>query len=276
MAELTADLVYWISEREGILQRRMAGMAPPWSADPIFQTVRFCNVHREDDAVTKWIREHWNKASDPAWKFVLGRMVNLPESLQELLNAEPYNAKEFMIQTWKSNLKMRRDQGNKVFTSAYTISTCGKKMDKLDYVFDVVVAAVAEMGEPEYRSLQACHENLMCIDGLGSFLSAQVIADMKNTPGHPLENAPDWWTFSAPGPGSLRGLSWWRKWPITAKHYASTLADCRRAVDPLVPSWISPISDQDFQNCLCEFSKYCKVKYLNGHVRNRYVANHTS
>jgi len=41
-------------------------------------------------------------------------------------------------------------------------------------------------------------------------------------------------------------------------------------VDPRIDPSVPRISNQDFQNCLCEFSKWCKVKYLGGHVRNTY------
>jgi hypothetical protein len=244
-------------------------MSPPYSADPIFQTVRFCNVHREDDKVTKWIREYWNKGSDPAWKFVLGRMINLPESLGALIaDCAPND-----IQSMKHRLKMRRDGGHKIFTSAYTISTCGKKMDKLDYVFNVIEDVRKQEDWLVSDTLAMTHEQLICIDGLGSFLSAQVLADMKNTTGHPLESAPDWWSFVASGPGSIKGLEAYFGERVTHTTFGKFFDACRREVYPLIPEYIPKISNQDFQNCLCEFSKYMRVKLTNGHVRNRYTAN---
>ena len=45
---MIADLAYFITERYAIKLRREAGVEAPWSADPVFQSVRFCNVHRED------------------------------------------------------------------------------------------------------------------------------------------------------------------------------------------------------------------------------------
>ena len=195
---LTSELAYWINERYHTKQKREAGLARPWSDDPVFQTTRFCNVHREDDAVTKWIRKNWNRPDDPAWKFVLGRMINLPETLEGCL---PWDRLEDL----KEQIKDHRSAGNKVFTSAYTISTCGKKMDKLDYVFDWVVRAVCEAGEPDYHTCQSTFECLRNIDGLGSFLSAQVVADMKNTLGHPLSDR-------LPARRSLRSHARWWHW----------------------------------------------------------------
>lgn len=262
-----ADLAYWITERYSILLRRIEGMSPPYSSDPIFQTVRFCNVHREDDRVTKWIRKYWNQPDDPAWKFVLGRMINLPESLEKLIGQDHVNMKGI--------LKFRRDVAKeKVFTSAYTISTCGKKMDKLDYVFDVI-DDVSHLGWPLDTGgleLMDVHRWLMAVDGLGSFLSAQVLADMKNTKGHPLWHAIDWWSFVAPGPGSIKGLEAYFERRVTPTTFSRDFDECKREVSPLIPDYIPKISNQDFQNCLCEFSKYMRVKLSNGHVRNHYRA----
>jgi hypothetical protein len=270
MTHRTADLAYWIQERHNIKERRESGMLRPWTADKIFQTVRFCNVHREDDRVTSWIRDYWNHGHDPAWRFVVARMLNRIQSLAAVRNC-------VSLVDMKQVLKDRRARGEKIFTSAYTISTCGKAMDKLDYVFDVIEEVrkhEAQLGEFEFSCCEGALDGLTMFDGLGSFLGAQVIADMKNTVGHPLAEAPDFWTFSAPGPGSLRGLSWYfhdKPTGVTASRYADALRLCRVEVDPLIPAAIPRISDQDFQNCLCEFSKYMKVAHDPlAHVRNKY------
>jgi hypothetical protein len=274
MSHLTADLAYWIQERYNVKQRKESGISKPWSGDNIFQTVRFCNVHREDDKVTKWIRVNWNKAGDPVWKFVLGRMINLPESLAGCL---PWNT----LADMKEQLLDHRSRGHKTFTSAYTISTCGKAMDKLDYVFDWVCQRVKDQDQTQvmYESCQSMQNWLTQVDGLGSFLAAQVVADMKNTSGHRLTDAPDFWTFSSPGPGSLRGLSWYlynEPTGVTSSYYDAAFNVCRRETDPLVPDYIPRISDQDFQNCLCEFSKFMKVKRdPRAHVRNKYPGDRT-
>lgn len=276
MTHLTAELAYWINERESIRAKRLQGLPAPWSADPIFQNVRFCNVHREDDTVTQWFRNYWNKPDDPAWKFVLGRMINLPESLEEI-KALPLQTNNWhQLDIAKEVLKQCRTLGRKIFTSAYTISTCGQKMDKLDYVFGVV-AAVKKMEDdgstPSYDSLKDCAEDLACVKGLGTFLAGQVIADMKNTIGHPLNRAPDWATWSVPGPGSLRGLSWYfygQPSGVTPVGYDRHIRACHEETMPLVDKQVAAIGMQDFQNSLCEFSKYTKVKMdPKAHVRNR-------
>ena len=52
-----APLFYWVRTREDIRKRKAMGLRQDsWTLDPIFLEWRFCNVRREDDRVTEWIR----------------------------------------------------------------------------------------------------------------------------------------------------------------------------------------------------------------------------
>ena len=87
MYERLDDFLYWISERECIRIRKAAGDPKPWSNDPVFQTAYFCNVHREDDKVTKWIRRNWtchDTVSRHLVAMALARFVNKPKTLEAL------------------------------------------------------------------------------------------------------------------------------------------------------------------------------------------------
>lgn len=266
------DLVYWISERYSMKLRKDAGESVV-SPDPAMAYVRYCNVHREDDKVTKWMAEHWRPEHHAVWEIVLARMINYIPSLEDLLNHTSCGPGGY-IEQYGRTLKDRRSTGEKVFTSAYTISTCGQRMDKIDYVMGVVEAVKDRepwnWDVPGGASLGYTHRMLMQTNGLGSFLAAQVIADLKNTPGHPLQKAPDWWTWCAPGPGSLRGLEAFYGQRITPSEFDWAIWEAWLEVKPLLPSNIPPIHMQDFQNCLCEFSKYMRVKHGDGRVRNKY------
>jgi hypothetical protein len=169
-------------------------------------------------------------------------------------------------------LKNMRDKGVKIFTSAYTISTCGESMDKIDYVMRVV-ADVKEGNWNDFKGypLQRAHERLMEVKGLGSFLAAQVVADLKNTAGHPLRDAPDWYTWAAHGPGSLRGLEAYFGTRVTPSGFATAIAQAWGEAKPKLPEHLHDLHMQDFQNCMCEFSKYIRVREGNGHVRNKYA-----
>ena len=276
------DLAHWINEREAMRFRKESGMSPPWTNDSDMANVRYCNVHREDDKVTKYIRtsDVYSGADVPVWVVVLARMVNRISNLEAIKRS----VADGDLGKVKVILKERRAAGLTIWGNAYTISTCGKSMDKVDYVVDHVVSAVrlAEQ-DPLWPnglwqdpwSLSLFHRWLMQIDGLGSFLAAQVVADLKNTPGHELGWADDWFTFAAPGPGSLRGLVAYFGHPVTPSNFEASLSLVAQQVKPLVAGYVGAIHAQDFQNCLCEFSKYIRVRE-GGHARNKYVARDQS
>jgi hypothetical protein len=269
----TIDLAYWINERESIRMRREAGVPAPWTPDPVMATVRFCNVHREDDKVTRYIRgsNTYSRADIPVWVVVLARMVNRISSLDRLASYVANGDLDGI----KATLKHFRDGGTVIWGNAYTISTCGRAMDKVDYVIGHVVSNVLTQEEvhgPTYRSLKETFEWLTGIDGLGSFLAGQVVADLKNIKGHPLNTAPDWWTWSAHGPGSLRGLTAYYGSKVSPATYQEAISICYDEVRPLLANYVGELHMQDFQNCMCEFSKFIRVRDGDGHARNSYVA----
>ena len=279
----STELAYWITERENMRLRKLEGDARRhgWSDDQHMGTVRYCNVRREDDKVTRWLAENWRPNHHAVWEIVLARMVNYIPTLEELV--ECLDKPEPLV--WVTNtMKNRREHGEKIWTSAYTISTCGKSMDKVDYVMSVVQrtqerektwnkvpAAMEHFGLKHPNTLAVMHKSLMHVDGLGSFLAAQVVADLKNTRGHVLQQAPDWHTWAAHGPGSLKGLTDYFGHPVTPANFTRALTVCWNETSPMLPHALRDLHMQDFQNCMCEFSKYMRVK-RGGHVRNKYAA----
>lgn len=269
MSTQAEQLAYWITEREAMRRRKEEFPLSPgkygFSDDPHMGLVRYCNVRREDDKVTRWLRTIWlnSRLSPGGW--VLARMVNYIPML-ELVRADA------MRQQWDAVafiMKSARSAGNKIWTSAYTISTAGNRMDKVDYVMGVVKSADRRAWSFDGLRLATAHGMITQVNGLGSFLGAQIIADMKNTRHHALSAAPDWYEWSAHGPGSLRGLSVYYGRPVTPGQYAKAIEQCWNEVQPLLDSSFQNLHMQDFQNCLCEFSKYARVK-AGGHARNTY------
>src|SRR6516162_4469256 len=96
----TTRLLYWIEEREAIRLRRAVGQSRPWTNDPILDAWSFCNVRREHDYVTTWIREHWREphADDPDLFFAMAvaRLVNWPDSLAAIGYPVPWDREHFI------------------------------------------------------------------------------------------------------------------------------------------------------------------------------------
>src|SRR5262245_5824366 len=96
----TEPLLYWIQEREAIRLRREAGQPAPWTNDPILAAWRFCNVRRECDRVTIWIRDNWrephNDDLDLWFAMAVARLVNWPDSLAAIGYPVPWHRENFI------------------------------------------------------------------------------------------------------------------------------------------------------------------------------------
>jgi hypothetical protein len=291
----TKDLFAFIKARELIRLARAAGKPKPWTKDPILQSYRFCNVRREDDTVTQWIKRNWRDpfTGDPnVWfAMVVARLVNWPDTLNGLSAAVmdgggadrkvKWSHREFV-----KEMHARKNNGLKAFSGAYIVSTNGRTMDKAEYLAEHVLSPlwearkkfapseifkddqptiVGQLGELFFR--------LNEFNGMGSFMAAQVVADVKFTA--PYLKARDWLTFAESGPGSRRGLnrvagndvdqSW------SGDSWNRTHSILCEELRPLVErqGW-SALSAQDVQNCLCEFDKYERVRLGQGKPRSSY------
>jgi len=281
------QLVYWIKERDNIRQLKEAGKPKPWSTNPVMQSVYYCNVNREDDRVTRWIRSNWtypvkyddfsdeeSTAASYTFAMVVARIFNQPDTLADLMQPIDFDAD---LGLWLENaetvLAERKAAGKLIWNGAYIISTNGKAMPKADYCLYLLGKLAKDKDIIDNcTTLAEAHKRLMTVEGLASFLAGQVVADLKNTIGHPLNKAPDWFSFSAPGPGSLRGLEWFWEEKITSRNYQTAIDKAHEIVEYELPDSILDIlCHQNFQNCFCEYSKYMKVSNQTGRSKRKYA-----
>ena len=273
---LLPDLLYWIKERQMVHARRAAGNAAPWTEDHILQQYRFCNVRREDDRVTRWIHDTWLRPNetrafeDLMFAAAVARLVNWPDSLAKVKFPAPWRPAKFT-----AVLNARKAREEKVFTSAYMIRAIEAKNGetKADYLAKYVLTPLWEQRKNAPKdSLRALHNWLLPFYGMGSFISAQIVADVKWTPA--LRSAPDWATFAAPGPGSMRGLNRVLgrdvKAPWQPEAWHTELLRLRKALLPKLPKGLRDLDAQNVQNCLCEFDKYMRAKNGEGRPRQNF------
>lgn len=268
--------VDFVVEREAIRLRREKGQPWPWTTDPILGAYRFCNIHREDDAVTKWIRVNWRepRASEPdLWHLMcIARLFNEPRTLG-LLDEIGHSGGD--TKNFKKRLRERQAKGQRVFNPAYMITTAGKKQDKIDYVLELLDSlwdARERLRPRAGDTLRSFHMNLGMFSGLGSFLAGQVVADMRYV--HPLNIASDLQTFAASGPGSRRGLNRIRDRAVnhawTEDEWHSDLMKLARWVGPPLKRHGIELHAQDVQNCLCEYDKMERARLGEGRPKQRY------
>jgi hypothetical protein len=162
--------------------------------------------------------------------------------------------------------------------SAYIVSTNGRAMPKHEYIAGLLELAYSQfeggIGANVPPTLAGWHSALQAMQGMGSFMAAQVIADLKNTSGHPLANAEDWHEWASHGPGSLRGLSWFHDEKITPSTFMDALVSARQWVyNSGHQGVIAHLCNQNLQNCFCEFDKYMRVSTGTGRSKRKYDAH---
>jgi alpha-glutamyl/putrescinyl thymine pyrophosphorylase clade 1 len=229
------------------------GASKPWTTDLVLQRYRFCNIRRQDDEVTMWLKLNWY----PKWEhpnfigaITLARLFNRPHTLDYAGFPENWDA---------SKAKLLRDMGATVFNPAYIVSTAGRSMDKIDYVYEVAAAA-NEVRAMHTDTLNSFWARLTNVKGLGGgFLAAQVVADVKYTP--LLAEAADWHTWCVQGPGSLRGMNRLCDLPLSTS-WANDIFmhEVGRIRNQVREQVYEDLHAQDVQNCLCEFDKWMRAR----------------
>lgn len=279
MAPDYSPLWYWVKEREAIRVRKDRGDAQPWTDDPILATYRFCNVRREDDRVTVWVRENIRKpyADHPhLWLMLcIARQINWPPTLKMLMDQGAWpGADNFdFAGSMARELNEWQAAGEKVYTGAYMISAPPSKgADKQSYIAETVIGGLWRRREGfRSRSLQQTHEWITRSNGWGQFMAYQAVVDMRFTA--LLENAEDRLTWAAAGPGTIRGLNRLHGRKVDAALSQGQALSEMRAIYKVVQDETGVAMDfSDVPNILCETDKYLRVKNGEGKPRALYVA----
>lgn len=261
-------LDYWITERERMRRKHDTAAPKPWTRDPIMAGNHWCNVRRMDDRVSRWLLKHWYvgdraKPSNVMGAATLARMVNRPDALTELLSVEWGD--------WgavRSVLSARKTRGDKFMnTPAYQVLSSGSTEPSDKYVPRVA----SEVHESRFfaispRSMRETWAALCEVDGLGSFLAGQVVADLRHVvPGAWSDRT--WW---APvGNGSGMGMAWllgrgdWHvKGRLRQAEFDQHLpAVCEHIRRELPEVWRDrKLEAMDAQNVCCEISKLMRLR----------------
>jgi hypothetical protein len=289
-------LVYFINERHHIYLMRQAGAKPPWTNDPILQQYRFCNVFRELDRTTIWIREHWREpwaTSSELWFWmVVARMFNYIPTLQVLNRFVPDQWNPDRVQTI---LEIQKEEGNKIYTSAYMLRGPAGGGDKIEYTIWKILQPLwdAQQGSntipfdfKKLPTLQSTAKWLQGFHGIGPFLAYEIVTDLRHT--RYLKDAPDINTWANAGPGAIRGLNRLLGRPLKSKmkqeeavylmtgilnNLEPNLA-LNKPLSPMrpLPPWVAQLELRDIEHSLCEVDKYLRVKKGEGSPRERFHA----
>jgi hypothetical protein len=277
----------FITERNEIYHKKTTGEPWPWTTDPILQAYRFTEIYRERDRTSlhyqKTIRDHYKQLDLVFPATVLYRWFNRIETCEAFFNQPDFsNMSVFERYIQEGDYQILYECLAKLptphVTGAFIIN--GKpgytKGEGVLQYFHEFAQSRAYPWEPTWiiwrgdpPLLQHIYEWLRYFNGLGSFMRAQIVADLKYLPF--LQDAPDWWLWAAPGPGSQKGLNLVLgrdiKEPWNEQEWLSEIQRLNRKENLHFEHHLEPFHCQDTQNHCCEFSKYEKVRLGVGRPR---------
>lgn len=244
--------------------KRESGQPAPWSEDPVFNEYRFCNVFREDDKVTRWVKTNVRDPYDGTDELIpfvtLARYTNYIPTMRRMFAeiAKPG-------WTWDKVIDAGyqfEDGDTTVISGAYMINTPAG-YDKLTGVVEIVKHVWdnrrdlrAACGQ---RQLRVLHADLKQWDHLGNFMAYEIVTDIRHT--SLLRDATDIMTWASWGPGAARGLRWIfnEEFEYTRpKHQermtelASSLLERSKLYWNLPKLW----EMREVEHWLCEYDKY--------------------
>lgn len=265
--------LYFVAERQRIFRRREEGQQPPWTNDPILQTYRFCNIFREQDRTTKWIRDNWREPhrgdESVLTAMVLARSLNWVPTLEWIGYPTVWSKTAY-----RKRLEKRKAKGLKVLGTAYTITPGRLGEATTERILCTVSLAYKRrrLWLVENSVEETCRE-LKKINGIGPFIAYEICQDLLHT--EFLQRAADRYTWASIGPGSRRGLNRLHGRSLTQSiHKSFVLNELCEVRDIILtidsdPCFSTPLDLRTAEDALCEFDKYCRA--IGKTFRNTYI-----
>lgn len=274
-------------ERYALLRNRQNGLPREmWTRDPILQEYRFCNVFREDDRVTRWMREHLTQplGDDLSRQYMAAVVFRWFNSITTGELLKPLLLGDWDTEEARRLLKERVAAGHTILGAAYMIKS-PLRMNKVDGLLQCIDAVHADVprlveGIISLNELQAAHSDLLPFPYLGPFMAYEMVTDMRHSP--LLYMASDIMTWASAGPGAARGLCRVAGEPVGSLTHnsaadrqamnTSMLLLLEASRDPV--NWPSdwPVWEmRDVEHNLCEFDKYERARLGEGRPKQRFT-----
>jgi len=279
------DFTYWINERHKIYLKKEAGEPKPWTDDDILQRYKFTNAFRQLDRGTVALRnmlEGHDRKSNQAMMFfniVWYRLFNWHEHATELGFVSKFSDLANYIRKRKRTYK-------KIFTGAHMttgvayeekhesyLRACTEAWDRRHEFVDFI---------SKNQTMEAVCEEVRDLYMVGKFIAYELVCDFRFT--SLLENATDKLTWANMGPGAQRGL---KRLGYPHKKQEDGCESMVKIYDELIGEELidhrvaehlpfneyhpnSPFEMREVEHSLCEFDKYCRVRFGEGRPRGRY------
>jgi hypothetical protein len=284
---------YWqfAFERQEIFLKRVYGLPPPWTGDPILSSYRFTNVYRVCDRVSQYLIRRVIYDGDQSeeevfFRTLLFKLFNRIETWEMLQEAVgPVCWKTFDVDQYDRILDEAFRRGIRLYSAAY-IMPCppfdaGRKHRNHLVLLDRMMGDRLPQKVTKARSLGEVFSLLRTYPSIGAFLAYQFAIDLNYSPLTSFSEM----EFVVAGPGARSGIQ---------KSFADTCGltdeDVIRAVTELAARefeqrglafrnlWGRPLQLIDCQNLFCEVDKYSRVAHpeigasSRRRIKQRFVA----
>lgn len=282
-----SGLLYFVWEREAIRVARENGHPAPWTNDPVLGRYKFTNIHRADDRVSRWILSNlitpYQSRADLWFTLLVTRLINWPPTLSVLLERRviPCSPAEFDAGEFVRVVESCKAVQSKVYSGAYMvyptkIEIGGNKSQALArHLIGAAVEkqeAIQQTLDREDPTIQEFVEVVSRCFGISTFMAGQVAADLTYASSGHLSRAKDLFTFAPIGPGSSRGLNYLlERAPNAGWAQDNFNRELMKIHEAIVSGLrIETMTLHDVQNCLCEYSKYCRTVLGEGKPKTVY------
>lgn len=207
---------YFASERQAVFERRVAGLAAPWTDDAILQTFKFCNVFRAADRVSQYMiknvcyHDESCTAEDRLFQIVAFRTFSKIEtwrSVHAFLGRYP-TLDDLSDGSFTKALDHARQENGGLYTGAFILcanDAYGQPLKHLNHVElfrHMFLAESLGIRLLAAGSLREVYNLLHAYPLIGDFMAYQIAIDLNYSD---LINFSEN-EFTQPGPGALRGI----------------------------------------------------------------------
>jgi hypothetical protein len=268
------SLWHFAAERQSVLMRRLDGMPPPWTQDPIIQEFKFTNVYRISDRVSQFLVKNVQysgsqKPEDVVFRTILFKIFNRIETwklLEEKLGELRWHTAD--LESIASILDNALARGDRIYSAAYImpppqLGKVRKHRNHLQLIHCMMKNGIVSR-IMESKTLEQVYETLLSYPSFGPFLAYQMAIDLNYSS---ILNFSEM-DFVVAGPGAVDGISkcFLKKGGMSNEQIidwvmlrADSEFDARKIYFDRLNG--RPLQLIDWQNIFCEIGKYARIAH---------------
>ncbi len=269
---------YWrfAVERQSIFFKRLSGMRPPWTVNPILLAHKFTNAYRASDRVSQYLIRHViyegnQSAEELFFRILLFKIFNKIETWQLLETSlgsisfanDPFDNIDTILSRTLA-------VGRSIYSAAYIMPSgggsrgCIRKHQSHLQLLTQMMSDKLYLRIANARSMAEAFRLLKAYPMIGDFLAYQYITDINYSPLTDFSET----EFVIPGPGAKSGI----QKCFSSRGELSDVDLIRFVMDDqdnqfsrlglaFQDLWGRPLQLIDCQNLFCEVNKYARIKH---------------